>query len=93
MSSETTELTPQESTRRAAAIAKANKIVIRLGFRRVPARLGWWWHESLGETRAFPLTVSHSPVEDVGEVLCHIFDHGHAHGRASVQSLLRQALG
>ena len=92
MTSSASELTPAESSRRAAAIAKANKIVIRLGFNRVAGRLGWWYHEELGQERTFPLTVAHMPVENVGEVLAHVFDKGVHSERARMGRLFRELL-
>ncbi len=88
MTSEAAELDPAEQRRRAVAIAKATRIVRRLGFRQLIARPGWWYHEDLGQERAFALTLAHSPVESVGDVLCNVFDHGAAHGmtRADYQA-------
>jgi hypothetical protein len=93
MTSEAAELDPAEQRRRAVAIAKAVRLVRRLGFRPVIARTGWWYHEDLGQERSFALTVAHNPVETVGDVLCNVFDHGAAHGRAHVQNLILQAAG
>lgn len=93
MTGHTEQPEPAEAKRRSAAVSKAEKLVRRLGFRTVPARSGWWYHDDLGPERSFPLTLTHSPVENVGEVLGIVFDHGHAHGQAQVQRLIRQAAG
>lgn len=86
-------LTPAEEERRAVAIKTANKIVIKLGFRRVAGRVGWWYHPELGQERTFDLTVSHRPVENAGEVLCHVFDKGVHAERARVGKLIRELMG
>jgi hypothetical protein len=86
-------LTLAEQNRRAIAVKRGDRIVTRLGFNRVAARPGWWYHDELGPERTFPLTVGHAPVENVGQVLCHVFDHGHAHGEAKIQTLIRRAMG
>lgn len=93
MTSDAATLTPFESKRRAAAVTKADKLVMRLGFRRIIAHQGFWYHPDLGQGKGFPLTVAHAPVESIGEVLCQVFDHGASHGRAHVQNLVRQAAG
>ena len=86
------QLTPAERARRKSANAKAERLVTRLGFRRVIARPGWWYHEEIGQTQIVQLT-GDCPVENRDEVLQRIYWTGMTNGELAVKKELREAIG
>jgi len=87
------ELDPEERARRAAAVKNAETLVKKLGFRPVPARPGFWWHEEIGSGISLPLTTRHMPVETMGDLVAAIFTHGQFYGESQVRQQLRKTLG
>lgn len=93
MTSEHTQLTAEEVKRRKAAVAQAEKLARKLGFRPVAARPGCWWHEDIGPEHCFPFTMEHCTVESIGDLLGYVFEAGRRQGTLDVQNAARRALG
>lgn len=84
-------LTPEESARRKAEVAKITKLATRHGFRTVAGRPGCFFHPDIGQQTIFEW--SERELDCLSDLFNEVYFRGLVDGQRQQKTKLREALG